>query len=137
MSSCQTSPHMPTDSSGFQKATMPKLQITSNDEEANIWAKMAECKWHKALREEAAQLEAERLERNVQVHCSKELHSDVADLELESLQSDCEGVGVELDEGIMHQPKDVHMKGWWSDSGSGEEKELQASNGEVFKGDSE
>ncbi|KIO05706.1 hypothetical protein M404DRAFT_25010 [Pisolithus tinctorius Marx 270] len=63
MSTCQASPHVPTNSSGFQKASMPKLQITSDDEEANIWAKMAKRKQHKALREEAAQLEAERLKR--------------------------------------------------------------------------
>ncbi|KIO10206.1 hypothetical protein M404DRAFT_21870 [Pisolithus tinctorius Marx 270] len=68
---------------------------------------------------------------------SKELHSDVAGLELESLQSDCERVGVELDEGIMRWPEDVHMKGQWSDSGSRDERELQASDGEVFEGDSE
>ncbi|KIN95199.1 hypothetical protein M404DRAFT_34325 [Pisolithus tinctorius Marx 270] len=68
---------------------------------------------------------------------SEELHSDMADLELESLQSDHERVGVELDEGIMCRPKDVHMKGRWSDLGNGEEKELWASDGEVFEGDSE
>ncbi|KIN96296.1 hypothetical protein M404DRAFT_33470 [Pisolithus tinctorius Marx 270] len=63
MSTCQASPHVPTNSSGFQKASTPELQITSDDEEAAIWAKMAKCKQHKALREEAAQLEAERLKR--------------------------------------------------------------------------
>ncbi|KIO13941.1 hypothetical protein M404DRAFT_18193 [Pisolithus tinctorius Marx 270] len=67
---------------------------------------------------------------------SKELHSDVADLELKSLQSDRERAGVELDEGIMRRPEDMHMKGQWSDSGSREEKELWASDGEVFEGDS-
>ncbi|KIN98440.1 hypothetical protein M404DRAFT_31294 [Pisolithus tinctorius Marx 270] len=68
---------------------------------------------------------------------SEELHSDVADLELESLRSDREGAGIELDEGIMRQPKDVHMKGRWSGSESGEEKALRTSEGEVFEGDSE
>ncbi|KAI5998920.1 hypothetical protein F5J12DRAFT_895316 [Pisolithus orientalis] len=47
----------------LHKASTPKLQITSDDEEADIQAKMAECKWHKVLREEAAWLEAKRLER--------------------------------------------------------------------------
>ncbi|KIO07290.1 hypothetical protein M404DRAFT_23773 [Pisolithus tinctorius Marx 270] len=51
------------DPSGLQKATTPKLQITSDDEEADIQAKMAKRKQHKAAREEAAWLEAERLER--------------------------------------------------------------------------
>ncbi|KIN94859.1 hypothetical protein M404DRAFT_34635 [Pisolithus tinctorius Marx 270] len=255
MSTRQASPCVPTNSSGFQKATIPELQITSDNEEANIQAKMAEHKWCKVLREEAAWLEAERLERERleaeqhkrewveakrqeqewleakrcelpkgvepeaeeagakagkkrvledvmslragekkkvtqlgsvipgeseaspsgvvvptitpsnplvvavvkgfefitvamdrqtaemqarrETQCqfnswlgnllgefefilhpttpvsesSKELHLDVADLELKSLQSDQEGVGVELDEGVMHQPKDVHMKG--------------------------
>ncbi|KIO08036.1 hypothetical protein M404DRAFT_23290 [Pisolithus tinctorius Marx 270] len=63
MSSHQASPHILTNSSSFQKATTPGLQITSDDKEANIQAKMAEHKRHKALREEATQLEAERLER--------------------------------------------------------------------------
>ncbi|KIO00815.1 hypothetical protein M404DRAFT_29220 [Pisolithus tinctorius Marx 270] len=67
---------------------------------------------------------------------SEELHSDVAALELESLQSDHKGVGVELDERIMRRPEDVHMKGRWSGSESGEDKELQTSEGEVFEGDS-
>ncbi|KIO01159.1 hypothetical protein M404DRAFT_28883 [Pisolithus tinctorius Marx 270] len=68
---------------------------------------------------------------------SEELHSDVADLELKSLQSEREGVGVELDERIMRRPEDVRMKGRWSRSESGEEKELRTSEGEVFEGDSE
>ncbi|KAI6025980.1 hypothetical protein F5J12DRAFT_780720 [Pisolithus orientalis] len=55
---------------------------------------------------------------------------------LKSLQSDCEGVGMELDEGIMHWPEDMHIKGWWSSLESGEEKELWMSKGEVFEGDS-
>ncbi|KIO06741.1 hypothetical protein M404DRAFT_24431 [Pisolithus tinctorius Marx 270] len=335
MSSHRASPHILNDPSGFQKATTPELQITSDDEEANIWAKMAECKRRKAAREEAAWLEAERLERErleaeqcererleaeqhererveaekkeqerleaerqewenqaqqragelkgkewektvgvantkscrqcekgqvpctfgraqqsrrkkrmcdqcteMKIRCelpegvepkieeagkkrapedsgvpgeseagpsgvvapttassdplvavvvkgfeliaaamdrqtaemragretqcrfnsrlgdllgefkfalrlstlssesSKELHLDMADLELESLQSDRKGAGVELDEGVMRWPKDMHMKGQWSDLGSGEERELQASDGEVFEGDS-
>ncbi|KIO00081.1 hypothetical protein M404DRAFT_29905 [Pisolithus tinctorius Marx 270] len=310
----QVSPRESNDPSGLQKATTPKLQITSDDEEANIQAKMAERKWRKAAREEAARLEAERLKREQEqewleakrreqerleaerkeqewleakrqeretqaqrkagepkgkeqektagvasTRCelpegvepeveeagakagkkrapedvtsprarekkkvtrvgsvipgeseaspsgvvtatatpsdplvavvtkgfelimaamdqqtaemragretqhqfnswlgdllgefefalhpttlvsetSKELHSDVADLELESLQSDREGAGIELDEGIMCRPKDMHMKGRWSSSESGEEKALRTSEGEVFEGDSE
>ncbi|KIO14876.1 hypothetical protein M404DRAFT_17732 [Pisolithus tinctorius Marx 270] len=72
MSTHQASPHIPTNSSGFQKATMPELQITSDNEEANIWAKMAKHKGCKALREEAAWLEAERLEREEQVEAKKQ-----------------------------------------------------------------
>ncbi|KAI6141443.1 hypothetical protein BKA82DRAFT_4362128 [Pisolithus tinctorius] len=71
MSSHQVSPCIPNDPSGFQKATTPELQITSNDKEANIQAKMAECKWCKAAREEAAWLEAERLKREEQVEAKK------------------------------------------------------------------
>ncbi|KIO00868.1 hypothetical protein M404DRAFT_29262 [Pisolithus tinctorius Marx 270] len=240
----QVLPHESNDPSGLQKATTPELQITSNNEEADIWAKMAKCKQCKAVREEAAWLEAERLKREEQLEAkrkeqeqleaecqeqeawaqqkagepkgkvqdkgtgaagvvasttassdplvvvvtkgfeliaaaidhqtmemrarretqcqfnsrlgdllgefkfvlrptppasksSEELHLDMAALELESLQLDCEGVGVELDERIMRQPEDMHMKGRWSGSESGEDKELQTSEGEVFKGDSE
>ncbi|KIN99906.1 hypothetical protein M404DRAFT_29959 [Pisolithus tinctorius Marx 270] len=63
MSTCQPTPHVTSDPTGFQRATMPKLQITSDDKEADIQVKMAKCKWHKALREEATWLEAERLKR--------------------------------------------------------------------------
>ncbi|KAI6030768.1 hypothetical protein F5J12DRAFT_888576 [Pisolithus orientalis] len=295
MSSHQASPHVPNNPSGFQRATMPELQTTSDGKEVNIWVKMAKHKWCKALREEAAwleleakrheqewleakrheqeQLEAKRWEQEqleakcqeqethaqqmvgelkgagtvylqshaaecefpegvepkieevgakagkkrvpedamlpragekmkviqtrsgvpseleagpsgvgvpsatptdplvaavnrgfeliaVAMDCqttemqarretqhwfnswlgdllgefefvlcptppasesSEELHLDVADLELESLQSDQEGVGVELDKGIMCWPKDMHMKGQWSSLESGEE----------------
>ncbi|KIN99071.1 hypothetical protein M404DRAFT_30865 [Pisolithus tinctorius Marx 270] len=66
-STCQVSPHESNDPSSLQKATTPELQITSNNEEANIQAKMAKHKWCKAAREEAAWLEAERLEREEQL----------------------------------------------------------------------
>ncbi|KIO08070.1 hypothetical protein M404DRAFT_23340 [Pisolithus tinctorius Marx 270] len=59
----QVSPRESNDPSSLQKATTPELQITSNDEEADIRAKMAKRKRRKAAREEAAQLEAERLKR--------------------------------------------------------------------------
>ncbi|KIN99817.1 hypothetical protein M404DRAFT_30071 [Pisolithus tinctorius Marx 270] len=59
----QVSPRESNDPSGLQNATTPELQITSDDEEANIRAKMAKRKQCKAAREEAARLEVERLER--------------------------------------------------------------------------
>ncbi|KIO02907.1 hypothetical protein M404DRAFT_27522 [Pisolithus tinctorius Marx 270] len=214
-STCQVSLCKSNDPSSLQRATTPELQITSDEEEADIWAKMAEHKQCKAVREEAAWMEAERLEREQleaeqcerewveakkweqeqleaeragekkkvtltrsgvpgeseaspsgvgvaaatptdpsvaavakgfelitaamdhQTMEIEEFHSDVVDLELKSLWLDQEGAGVELDEGVMHWPEDVHMKGWWSDSESMEERELQASDGEVFEGDSE
>ncbi|KAI6025791.1 hypothetical protein F5J12DRAFT_780592 [Pisolithus orientalis] len=292
----QVSPHKSNDPSSLQRATTPELQITSNDEEANIQAKMAKCKQHKAVREEAAQLEAERLEREqleaeqherewveaekweqewleaerkeqeqleakhweqeaqvqlktgelkgeawekgtgsckqckkgqvpctfshmqqskckkrtcnqcteMKVRCKlpegvepeakeagvksgsgkKQAPEDatllragekrkvtqtvsgvpavvvkgfkliVAAMDQQTVEMqarretqhwfnswlgdllDCKGVGMELDKGIMHWPKDMCMKGWWSSLESGEEQELWMSKGEVFKGDS-
>ncbi|KIO08046.1 hypothetical protein M404DRAFT_23303 [Pisolithus tinctorius Marx 270] len=70
-STCQVSLCKSNDPSGLQKATMPKLQITSDDEEADIWAKMAKHKQCKAAREEAAWLEAERLEREEQLEAER------------------------------------------------------------------
>ncbi|KAI6010743.1 hypothetical protein F5J12DRAFT_781744 [Pisolithus orientalis] len=68
---------VPNDPSGIQKATMPELQITSNNEEADIQAKMAECKWCKVLREEPAWLESERLKRE---HLEAEQHKKECEL---------------------------------------------------------
>ncbi|KIO14995.1 hypothetical protein M404DRAFT_17818 [Pisolithus tinctorius Marx 270] len=47
----------------LQQTLLIGLITTSDDEQADIQAKMAKCKQCKALREEAAQLEAERLKR--------------------------------------------------------------------------
>ncbi|KIO05232.1 hypothetical protein M404DRAFT_25409 [Pisolithus tinctorius Marx 270] len=81
-STCQVSLHKSNDPSGLQKATTPKLQITSNNEEADIWAKMAKCKWRKAVREEAAQLEAERLKREEWLEAKRK--------EQEQLEAECQ-----------------------------------------------
>ncbi|KAI5995977.1 hypothetical protein F5J12DRAFT_896326 [Pisolithus orientalis] len=80
-SACQSTPCTSNNPSSFQKATMPELQITSNDEEADIWEKMAKHKWHKASREEATQLEAERLER-------EQLEAEQCEREWEQLEAE-------------------------------------------------
>ncbi|KAI5996539.1 hypothetical protein F5J12DRAFT_896069 [Pisolithus orientalis] len=58
-STCQAPPHTPKNPSGFQKATMPELQITSDDEEADIWLEAERLK-RECL--EAEQCEKERAE---------------------------------------------------------------------------
>ncbi|KIO10210.1 hypothetical protein M404DRAFT_21208 [Pisolithus tinctorius Marx 270] len=100
----QVSPRKSNNPSGLQKATTPELQITSDDKEADIWAKMAEHKQRKAAREEAAWLEAERLEREERLEAKRK--------EQERLEAKC------WEQEARAQQKAGELKGKAQDKGT-------------------
>ncbi|KAI6002614.1 hypothetical protein F5J12DRAFT_783785 [Pisolithus orientalis] len=114
MSTHQASPHIPNTPSSFWKATTPKLQITSDDKEADIWAKMADHKWRKVLREEAAQLEAERLKREwVEAKKWEQEWLEAKRQEQGCLEAKCQ------EREAQAQPKTGELKGKAQEKGTG------------------
>ncbi|KIN92969.1 hypothetical protein M404DRAFT_36529 [Pisolithus tinctorius Marx 270] len=103
---------------------MPELQITSDDKEADIQVKMAKCKQHKALREEAAQLEAERLKRvclEAEQHEREQLeakHREQQQLETERCEQEwMEAEHWEQETQVQQKTGELKGKAWVTSTG--------------------